>query len=148
MRMNTVVLSIALLCGGTTRGVSQEPFTVRPRDRTPLATRTPEECAGVVAPADLKNPPADYRAAECFIAMLPGKVPKELRGKPIGVRYLQTARGTLDSIQVEGIDDAKYRARFIKNIESFFAEGDFRPAVYQGCALDSWYSYTMTAGPR
>jgi hypothetical protein len=113
------------------------------RERRPLATRTAAECVGVVAPADLENPPPDYRGAERFITAPPEKIPKALRGATIHVRYLQTARGTIDSIQVDGISDDKYRARFIALIKDTFAQGEFRPAVFQGCAVDSWFSYSV-----
>jgi len=149
MRVQIAVLSIAFLIGSTARGMAQEPVTMRPRDRTPLATRTPEECVGVVAPADPKNFPTEWHREEYLMVLPPVDYPRSLRGRTIAVRQRTTARGILDSIEVSGIDDEpKYRARYISQIQRMFAKGDFRPAVFQGCAVDSWYSFTMTLGPK
>jgi hypothetical protein len=146
MRLEITALSLILLIGCSARGSAQEPMRMQSRERPPRATRQPEECVGVVAPSDLKNPPPDYRGAERFIVAPPEKIPKALRGEPIHVRYLQTARGTLDSIQVDGISDDKYRSRYIALIQDTFVKGEFRPAVYRSCAVDAWYSYTVTPG--
>ncbi|HRP08118.1 MAG TPA: hypothetical protein PLL69_06475, partial [Gemmatimonadales bacterium] len=119
----------------------------RPETQPPppvLPTRFGVQCAGVTAPAQSTSPTPGYHPARGFISIPPLPVPRRMRGDTLEVRMLLRANGTVDSIQVLGATDSAYAARYLDELRTTAARSTIYPAVYQGCAVDSWLIMSVT----
>ena len=143
MRSPVTPLLVVLLLGGASPMVAQK--LLRPGD-PPLVWRTPAECAGVTAPPNATNDTPGFTPARPFAVIPSLDSPRALRGKVVEVRMLIGSLGTLDSVEVGGLTDEKFKARYIKSLKEVAPKSNLRPAYYQGCAVASWWSYTMRMG--
>ncbi len=137
------VVLISPILDGTQLSAQRRPI-VPP----PAPTRTASECVGVRAPELPWDSIPDFYQPAMFIVIPPLPVPKRLRGTTIEVRMLYRANGTVDSIQVLGMPDTAYAARYLDALRTA-AERRPRayPATYQGCAVDVWVSANATLDP-
>lgn len=98
----------------------------------------------MTAPPDATKDTPGYVPPRPFIVIPPLDTPRGLRGKVVEVRILIGTLGTLDSVEVAGLTDAKYKARYVKMIKGVGTKRDLAPAIYQGCAVPTWWSYSAT----
>ncbi len=146
---STVFATFFALAAGCTIQSSPEA-AARPTNRPPphLPTRTAAECVGVVAPTKQTDSTAGFWHDEQFFVVPSVDAPRSQRGKTLAVRFRITAQGTLDSLQVVGATNDTYKAQYMKAIQDIFTRGKYHPAVYQGCAVDTWSAYTVkVVGP-
>jgi hypothetical protein len=136
-------LLVALLLGGASPSLAQ--VLMVPRNH-PLPTRTPAECVGVTAPPGANKDTPDYVPVGPFGVIPSFDALRSVRGKEVEVRVLIGARGTLDSVEVAGLTDEKFKARYIKSLKEAATKNKLGPAIYQGCAVDAWWSYTWSMG--
>jgi hypothetical protein len=143
MRSTVFATFFALAAGCTIQ--SPPEVTMEPVHRPPphLPTRTAAECVGVVAPTERTGSIPGFWPAEQFFVVPSIEAPRSQRGKTLAVRFRITAQGTLDSLQVTGATNDTYRAQYMKAIQDIFTRGKYHPAVYQGCAVDTWSAYTV-----
>lgn len=143
MRSPVIPMLAVLLLGSASPLVAQA--LLRPGD-PPLVWRTPAECVGVKVPPDATNDTPGFTPARPFVVLPTLDSPRALRGKTIEVRMLIGSLGTLDSVEVTGLTDAKFTARYIKSLRDIAPKSNLRPAYYQGCAVATWWSYSMRTG--
>lgn len=146
MRSTIFATFFALTTGCTIQ--SPPEVAMGPLHRPPphLPTRTAAECVGIVAPTERADRTPDFWPAERFMVVPSLNGSQSLRGKTLAVRFRITAQGTLDSLQVTGAKNDKYMAQYKKTIQDVFTRDKYHPAVYQGCAVDTWLAYTVTVG--
>ncbi|MEI2719676.1 MAG: hypothetical protein V9E87_05985 [Gemmatimonadales bacterium] len=143
MRSPMIPLLVALLLGGASPSRAQ--MLMVPKD-PPVPTRTPAECVGVTAPPNASKDTPDYVPVSPFGVVPSFDALRSVRGKKIEVHVLIEARGTLDSVEVAGLTDEKFKARYIKSLKEAAAKHKLGPAIYQGCGVDAWWSYTWSMG--
>lgn len=127
----------------TPREMWEQPGTRRPPPPPP-PTRFGAECAGVVVPTGIAQGDSRYTPAIALFPVPDFPIPDKMFGAELTMRYLIRASGEVDSVQVLGAPDAKYARRWEKKIRSTAAKKPLHPAVFDGCAVDSWYSTTFT----
>lgn len=111
-----------------------------------MPTRFGAECVGVIPPAEPRDTTRDYHHPRHLVVMPPLPVPRAMRGTTVQVRMRYRADGDVDSIQVLGAADSTYAKRYVAAIEGGFRNrkqrGESFPAVFKGCAVDSWHDYS------
>ncbi len=140
MRSPVTSLFAVLLLGGASPLVAQAMIQVSPN---PKPTRTPTECVGVTVPPDASSSTPDFHPAGLLIVLPPRDPSHALLGKTVDVRLLIGTRGKLDSVQVSGIADEQFRKRYVRQIWDDVLGRKLFPAIYQGCAVGTWVSYTV-----
>lgn len=143
MRAPMTPLLVVLLLAGASPLVAQG--LMLPKDH-PRPTRTPAECVGVTAPPNADKDTPGYVPVGPFVVLPSFESDRAIRGKEVEVRILIGARGTIDSVEVAGVTDEKFTARYIKSLKDTARRNKLGTAIYQGCAVDAWWSYTMTTG--
>lgn len=133
---------VALLVGCSLPLAAQAMIQVSP---TPKPTRTPAECVGVTAPPDATKDTPDFTSAGILFILPPDDPWHVLRGKNVEVRLLISARGTLDSAEVNGLSNDTFRKRYLRKIRDEVKGRHLQPAIYQGCAVDIWWTYKLAA---
>ena len=103
------------------------------RPEPAVATRSPAECVGTVAPPDGTPESAEFHPARIARIVLPdlATAPASMARQWISVRFFVGTSGSLDSFQVRG----KVVPGFAKGLGRAFREWAFRPAVFRGCAV-------------
>lgn len=119
----------------------------RPAPPPVIPWRSSADCVGVVPPAEPTDSTPDYHSARGFLILPPLPRPRQMRGTTLTVRMLYRANGRVDSIQVLGAADSAYAARYLESIRAAASRRTVHPAVYQGCAVDSWWTVKMTFDP-
>ena len=100
----------------------------------------PVACAdSMPLPADLLRA-SEYRSATPRTIVAPPLDPMPPRERVLAVRFFISARGTVDSVQVEGRADAAYR----RALHDRMMEHTFWPAVFRDCAVPSRLSIEFT----
>lgn len=67
-----------------------------------------------------------------------------MRGTTFRVQLRYRADGGVDSIRVLDAVDAAYARRYPTAMERAYKGKRFNPAVYRGCAVDSWFTGFVT----
>jgi hypothetical protein len=102
-------------------------------------TRPDSDCrAEFPAPVD-SGTPGLQRAAPTALVLPPAPVPREARGETFVVHILVAASGAVigDSTRIEpSVPTVAFNEAYRRAIAKY----RFHPALYQGCAVTSWYS--------
>lgn len=109
-------------------------------DHAPL--RSAENCVAVVAEAEADTTVGPRSSPQPTRLIMPAlNAPMSMRGRQYQVRMRVNPLGLVDSAEFSGPKlDSGYRKDWVRALK----KQDFRPAVYQGCAVFGWYRVTVT----